>query len=199
MLGVLITSLAAYALAKQRFWGRDVFFVVMLASLAIPDYVTLIPSFIIAKALSLLNTHWSVILPYSASVLATFLLRQYIRQIPDEILDAARIDGCSEFQIYRRIVLPVIKPGLGAATLLIFLHAWNAYLYPLVMLRTQDKFTIPLGIAFIHGQLDIHHGSGPSPWATIMVGGVLSMLPLVVCLIAMQKQFISGLTAGAMK
>jgi ABC-type glycerol-3-phosphate transport system permease component len=197
-LGLLVTSLAAFALAKHRFRGRDAIFLVLLASLAIPDYVTLIPSFVIIQSLGLLNTFWSVILPLSAHVLTLFLLRQYIRQVPDEILDAARIDGCSEFRIYWNVVMPLIKPGLGAGALLLFLHSWNAYLFPLVMLRGQDMYTMPLGLAFLHSQLDIQV-MGASPWAGITAGAVMSVVPAVLCLVLMQRQFIAGLTSGAVK
>ena len=197
-LGLLICSMAAYAFARYRFRGRTVIFAVILASLALPEYVTVLPSFVIMRQLGLLNTFLAVILPLAAHALPVFLLRQYISQLPEEMFDASRVDGASAWRTYAGLTLPLIRPGLAASGLIIFLASWNSYLLPLVMLRDPGLFTMPIGLAFIHSQLA---AGAPAydPWAALTAGTVISALPLVLCLLVMQRQFISGLTQGAVR
>ncbi|GIW08496.1 MAG: sugar ABC transporter permease [Dehalococcoidia bacterium] len=199
LIGLPVTSMAAFAFARYHFRGRDVLFGLLLASLAIPDYVTLIPSFVVARLLGLVNTPFAVIIPLAAAVLPLFLLRQYLKQLPEELFDAARIDGAGEFRLYWQIALPLIRPGLGAAGLLMFLTAWNAYLLPLVMVRTRDNLPISLGLQYFYSSVAAASGTDRSVWGPITVGATLSVVPLIVCLILMQRQFIAGLTSGAVK
>jgi ABC-type glycerol-3-phosphate transport system permease component len=198
VLGLLVSSLAAYSFARHEFPGKRVLFAVVLASLALPEYVTVLPQFTIMRELGLLNTFAAVILPLSAHALTLFLLRQYFQQLPDELFDAARLDGAGEARVFRSVALPLVRPGLGAAGLMVFLSSWNSYLLPLIMLRDPGKFTMPIGLAQLHAQLALGT-SAVSPWATITAGTVLSVLPLVLCLLVMQRQFISGITQGAVK
>ncbi len=198
IIGLAVASLAAFGFARYRFRGRTVLFAVVLLSLAIPEYASVLPQFLIMRQFGLLNTYAAVILPMAANALALFLLRQYFSQLPEDLFDAARLDGASEFRTFITIGLPLVAPGLGAAGLILFLSAWNAYLLPLVMLNRTEEFTIPVGIAFLHSQLNVGYIEH-SPWGPVIAGTVLSILPLIVCLMLMQRFFISGLTAGAVK
>ena len=197
-LGLAVATLGAFGFARYRFRGQTVLFAIILASLAIPEYATVLPQFVIMRQAGLLNTWAAVILPLAANALVLFLLRQYFTQLPEELFDAARLDGAGELRLFLSVGMPLIRPGLGAAGLLIFLSSWNAYLLPLVMLTNSEQFTMPIGLAFLHSQLAVGFAT-TDPWALITAGTVLSVLPLIICLLFMQRQFISGLTAGAVK
>lgn len=198
LIGLSVAALGGFAFARYRFRGRQLLFGMVLASLAIPEYATVIPQFAIMRELGLLNTWAAVILPLSANALVLFLLRQYFSQLPQELFDAARLDGSSEWRVFKSVALPLVRPGLGAAGLLLFLSSWNAYLLPLVMLTDSSQFTIPIGLSFVHSQLDFGV-SDQSPWSLITAGTMLATLPLIFALLMMQRQFIGGLTAGAVK
>jgi ABC-type glycerol-3-phosphate transport system permease component len=197
-LGLMVASLAAFGFARYRFRGRTVLFALVLGSLAIPEYASVLPQFLIMRSFGLLNTYAAVILPMAANALALFLLRQYFTQLPEELFDAARLDGAGEFRAFVSIGLPLVAPGLGAAGLILFLSAWNAYLLPLVMLNRSEEFTIPVGLAFLHSQLNVGYIEH-SPWGPVIAGTVLSILPIIICLMLTQRFFIRGLTAGAVK
>lgn len=197
-LGLVVASLAAFGFARYRFRGRTVLFAIVLVSLAIPEYASVLPQFLIMRQFGLLNTYAAVVLPMAANALALFLLRQYFSQLPEDLFDAARLDGASEFRAFLTIGVPLVAPGLGAAGLILFLSAWNAYLLPLVMLNRSEEFTIPVGLAFLHSQLNVGYMEH-SPWGPVIAGTVLSILPIIVCLLLMQQFFIRGLTAGAVK
>jgi len=196
--GLAVASLAAFAFARYRFAGRTVLFALVLVSLAIPEYASVLPQFLIMRQFGLLNSYAAVILPMAANALALFLLRQYFSQLPEELFDAARLDGAGEFRTFLTIGVPLVAPGLGAAGLILFLSAWNAYLLPLVMLNQTQEFTIPVGLAFLHSQLNVGYMEH-SPWGPVIAGTVLSILPIILCLIFMQRLFIRGLTSGAVK
>lgn len=198
LFGLVLASLAAFGFARYRFKGQTLLFAMVLASLAIPEYATVIPQFAIMRQFGLLNTWAAVVLPLATSALALFLIRQYFSQLPEELFDAARLDGASELRLFWTVGLPLVRPGLGAAGLLLFLSSWNAYLLPLVMLTDSSQFTMPIGLAFLHSQLNFGFIE-ESPWGLITAGTVICTLPLIVCLIFMQRQFIGGLTAGAVK
>jgi ABC-type glycerol-3-phosphate transport system permease component len=198
LVGLAVAALAAYSFARYRFVGRTVLFALVLGSLAIPEYATVLPQFLIMRQFGLLNTYAAVILPMAANGLALFLLRQYFSQLPEELFDAARLDGAGEFRTFITIAVPLVAPGLGAAGLILFLSAWNAYLLPLVMLNQTQEFTIPVGLAFLHSQLNVGYMEH-SPWGPVIAGTVLSILPIIICLMFMQRLFIRGLTSGAVK
>ncbi|MCL5074611.1 MAG: carbohydrate ABC transporter permease [Chloroflexi bacterium] len=193
LLGIFFSSLAGYAFSKYRFAGRDFLFWVVLSSVSIPQLVTIIPMFALMARIGWLNTFQALIIPGAANAFGIFLMRQYIDSVPDELLDASRIDGCSEFQIYWQVILPVVRPALGALAIFLWLTSWNSYLWPLVMLHTSDMYTMPLGLATLYA----------NPWnieyGPLMAGSILSILPIMIIFIAMQKQFIVGLTQGAVK
>ena len=197
-LGLLVCSLAAFGFARYDFAGKKVLFGLVIATLAVPNYVTLIPVFLIERQVHMLDTYPAAILPLAASALALFLLRQFFARLPQEIFDAVRVDGASEWTAYWRVALPLARPGLATAGLLLFLDSWNAYLLPLIVLRSPGKFNLAVGISETFGQLS-QGEPAISPWAIISVAAVVSIVPLAVCLAFMQRHFIAGLTSGAVR
>lgn len=192
ILVLFFSSLGGFGFAKYEFRGKNILFMVALGSMTIPLWGIVIPLFVWFSGLGLIDTYWALILPGSANAFGMFLMRQYIQGIPSEMLDSARIDGCSEFRIYYRIVLPVIKPALGALAIYAFLFSWNNFLLPLVLIRSPEMFTIPVGLAAFVGQKDPKYGM-------LMAGGIISFLPVLIIFLTMQKQLVAGLTLGSVK
>jgi len=192
ILVLFFSSLGGFGFAKYEFRGKNILFLVALSSMTVPLWGIVIPLFVWFSRLGLIDTYWALILPGSASAFGIFLMRQYIQGIPSEMLDSARIDGCSEFQIYYRIVLPVIKPALGALAIYAFLLSWNNFFLPLIFVRSPEMFTLPVGLAAFVGQKDPKFGM-------LMAGGILSFLPVLIIFLTMQKQLVAGLTLGAVK
>jgi multiple sugar transport system permease protein len=194
VIGELFTaSLAAYAFARMRFKGRDFLFLIYVSTLIIPYQMLLVPRFILYRELHIFDTLWALILPGIFTVFGTFLLRQFFLTIPEDLSDAARLDGASEFQIYRQIVLPLSKPALSSLAILAFVWSWNDYETPLVMLTTESRFTIPLGLTRY-----MDEGGGFSP-SLIMAGAVSSVIPVLVIFLLLQRQFIAALARSGMK
>ncbi len=191
-LSLLFSSLAGFAFAKYAFRGKRLLFAVVLASVSIPQFVTIIPVYGLMVRLGLVNTYWGLILPFSVNALVIFLMRQYILGIPSELLDAARIDGSSEFGLFHRVIVPVIRPAMGAAGIFVFLTTWNQYLWPLIMVQSNDMMVAPVGLATLSTLYTIEYGQ-------IMAGATLSTLPILVLFVVMQEQFVAGLTSGALK
>lgn len=192
-LSVFFCSLAGFAFAKFSFPARHVLFFLLLATLMVPLEVSIVPSFVIINALHWINTYWAVIIPGCANALGIFFMRQYIITIPDELIDAAKIDGCSDFGIYFRIILPVIKPALAALAIIMFVPKWNEFVWPLVVLRTDDMFTAVLGVNLIPAQ-QFH-----TPWGAVLAGCTIIIIPPMILFLLFQKHFISGITLGAVK
>jgi ABC-type glycerol-3-phosphate transport system permease component len=192
LLGLFFCSLGGYAFAKFDFPGKTVLFWIVLASVSIPPFTTVIPLFGWLARLGLLDTYLVLILPFAANAFGIFLMRQYIVGIPDELLDAGRVDGCGEFRLYASIVLPLLRPALGTVGVLIFIASWNSYIWPLVMMRTDEMFTLPVGVAALKGDQLPEYGM-------LMAASVISSLPIIVAFLIMQRQFIAGLTQGAVK
>jgi len=191
-LGVFFCSLGGFGFAKYEFRFKKVLFMVLLGSIMIPIYTVIIPLFITFVQYGLINTYWSLILPNSANPFGIFLMRQYIRAIPSELIDAARIDGCSEFGIYYKIILPVTKPGLAAVAIFLFLFSWNNLLFPLIFMKSSDMFTLPVGMSSFFSQQHIRYD-----W--VITSCFLTILPVAIVFAFMQRYFIAGLTAGAIK
>jgi ABC-type glycerol-3-phosphate transport system permease component len=189
---LFLSSLAGFAFAKYEFRGKAVLFAIVLASVSIPQFVTIIPVYGLMVQLGLVNTYWGLILPFSVNALVIFLMRQYILGIPSDLLDAARIDGSSEFGIFTRVIVPVIRPAIGAAGIFIFLTTWNQYLWPLIMMQSNDMMVAPVGLATLSTLYVIEYGQ-------IMAGATLSTLPILALFFLMQEQFVAGLTSGALK
>ena len=192
LLALFFCSLGGFAFAKYQFRGKTILFGIVLASMMVPFQVLLVPLFGLMYDIGWLNSYNAIIFPFSVGAFGVFLMRQFIVTIPSELLDAARIDGCSEFGIYYRIVLPIIKPALGALTIYTFLSSWNGYLWPLIVLRDDVKYTLPLGLASLVGIYRQEYGM-------LMAGTLLSLLPIVVLFLAMQREFVQGITLGSVK
>ncbi|MGI8485724.1 MAG: carbohydrate ABC transporter permease [Thermomicrobiales bacterium] len=190
---VSTASLAAYAFARMEFRGRNAIFVVYLATMIIPSQMLLVPRFILYRQLHIYDTLWALILPGIFTVFGTFLLRQFFISIPKDLTDAAKLDGASEFQCYRQIVMPLAKPAIASLIILAFVWSWNDYETPLVMLTTESRFTIPLGLTRY-----MDEGGGFSP-SLIMAGAVSSILPVLLVFLVLQKQFIAALARSGMK
>lgn len=192
LLSLLLNSMAGYAFAKLRFPGRDRLFAFLLGAMIIPAQVSMLPLFLLMKYLGLVNTWWGVILPSMATILGIFLVRQYALSIPGELLDAARIDGASEFRIYRTIVLPLLRPVLVTLAVFTFLSAWNDFMWPLIILSDDSRYTLPVALANLSGEhiLDTE---------LMMAGAVLTVLPVIVMFLVLQRQYIAGITMGGVK
>ncbi len=194
VLGVLTFSmLAAYAFAVYSFPAKEVIFTLFLAGLTIPLGVLVIPLFYEMLALELLDTHWAIILPQIAIVVpfGILLLRSFIQEIPREILDAARVDGCNSWQVLMRIILPLSRPALLSLLIFDFMWSWNEFLLPVVLLQTAEARTLPLGLNFFHGRFS-------TDYPLLMAGATISFLPIVVVYLLFQRHFIKGITAGAL-
>lgn len=192
LLTLFFCSLGGYAFAKYNFRGQKILFGILLASMMVPFQVLLVPLFGLMYDIGWLNSYKAIIIPFSVGAFGVFLMRQFIVSIPSELLDAARIDGCSEFGIYYRVVLPIIKPALGALTIYSFLGSWNGYLWPLIILRDEAKYTLPIGLANLVGIYRQDYGM-------LMAGTLLSLMPIVILFLAMQREFVQGITLGSVK
>jgi multiple sugar transport system permease protein len=193
---LFFTSLAGFGFAKYRFRGNKVLFLLMLGSTMIPFQLILIPLFIMMSQLKWTNTYMSLIVPFMAPAVGIFLMRQFIMSIPNELIEAARIDGASEFGIYLRVMLPLVRPALAAQAVLTFLGSWNSYLWPAAVLRRADSLTLPVGMANMLG--GVTAGSEP-PIGALMAGATLVTIPVVLVFVSVQKQYIAGLTAASVK
>lgn len=191
---VLFTdALAAYAFARFQFRGKTPLFWLMIGTMLLPVYATLIPSFWLFSKLKLVNTYTALILPGVVDAYGIFLLKQYMETIPNEIIDAAKVDGAGAFRRFWQIVLPLSRPALGTLAVFRFLFVWNDYLWPLVIIRKEEMYTLTLGIA------NMQMRQGMVVWGSQMAASVLATLPVILLVIVMQRQFLRGLTAGAFK
>ncbi|KQW80033.1 sugar ABC transporter permease [Devosia sp. Root413D1] len=190
LLQLITCSMAAYAFACLRFRGREVLFLIYLAALMVPSQVTLIPNFILIKSLGWIDTYQGLILPYAFSSFGTFLLRQYLKSIPAELLEAARIDGASHAQIYLTIVLPLAKPALGALAIFTFVAQWNNFLWPLITTTKPDMQVAIVALATLQGQYN-------TDWPLLMTGSVIAIVPVLLVFVFGNRAFIAGLTTGA--
>jgi ABC-type glycerol-3-phosphate transport system permease component len=192
-LAVFFSALGGFGFAKYEFPLRGVLFKVLIGTLVVPGQLVLIPLFIMMSKIGWLDSYAALIVPGMAPAFGIFLMRQYmVNSLPGEILDSGRIDGCSEFGLFFRLVVPLIRPPMGALTIFTFLGSWNSFLWPLIVLRSADKFTLPIGLQNLLGLYDQQYGM-------IMAGAFLVALPMILLFIVMQRQFIAGLTVGSIK
>lgn len=189
---LFFASLAGFALAKYDFKGKKLIMVLMLATMMIPGQVVMAPLYELIYRMGLVDRYMGLIVPGAVSVFGIFLFRQSILQVPDELLHAARIDGCSEFRIYWDVVMPVSRPMIGAFCLISFMGAWNSFLWPQIILHQSDRFTLPIALNQLVGLYQQQYG-------TLMAGTFLSVLPVIILFLVLQKEFVAGLTAGAVK
>lgn len=192
MVQLFFSSLGGFALAKYEFPGKRPIMVLMLATMMIPGQVLMAPLYELIYRLGLVDSYLGLIVPGAVSVFGMFLFRQSMMQIPDELLHAARIDGCSEFRIYWEIALPVSRPMIGAFSLIAFMGSWNSFLWPQIILHNEQRFTLPIALNQMVGLYSQQYG-------TLMAGTLLSVLPVMLLFLLLQKEFISGLTVGAVK
>lgn len=193
VLSVLLTSMAGYAFARFHFFGKRALFTIVIATLTIPFFVVIIPQFIlVARDLGLSNTWVAIIVPPLFNSVGVFFMRQNFLTLPQEMLDAARVDGAGEFQIFFRIALPLMKPALAALAIILFLFSWNSFLWPLLVLSKPEAQTAPVALGALVGLNRVF-------WNAIMVAAVLMTLPMLVLFLSLQRYFIAGITAGAVK
>jgi multiple sugar transport system permease protein len=192
-LGSLLFNVAAgYAFAKFRFAGRDRIFKLLLGALVIPPQVAMVPLFLLLRQLGLVNTYGAIIVPALASIFGIFVVRQYALSIPDDVLEAARIDGASEFRIFRSIIVPLLRPVIVTLAVFTELGAWNDFMWPLIVLNDMDLYTLPVALA----SLSREHVQDNE---LMMAGAVLTTLPVLLVFLAMQRYYIRGLTLGSVK
>ncbi|MDQ3478033.1 MAG: carbohydrate ABC transporter permease [Pseudomonadota bacterium] len=192
LLSLMFNATAGYAFAKLRFKGRDRIFQLLLAALVIPAQVTMLPLFLMLKEIGLINTFAGVLIPVATSIFGIFLVRQYALSIPDELLEAARIDGASEGRIFLQIVVPVLTPILVTLALFTFLGTWSDFMWPLIILTDQEKYTLPVAIA----ALSREHVQDNE---MMMAGAVLTVLPVLLLFLVLQRYYMQGLLAGSVK
>jgi multiple sugar transport system permease protein len=192
VLSLLVNTMAGYAFAKLRFAGRERIFQVLLAALVIPAQVAMLPLFLMMKGLGLANNFGGVIVPALATVFGIFLVRQYARSIPDELLEAARIDGASELRIFFQIVLPMLKPVLVTLAIFTFMASWNDFMWPLIVLTDQSQYTLPVALA----SLSREHIQDVE---MMMAGAVITVLPVLLLFLLLQRYYIQGLLLGSVK
>lgn len=191
-LGVALNGLAGFAFAKYSFPGRTVLFYIVLTTMMVPFQITMIPTYVTIAKLGLINNYWGVILPGTASAFGIFLIRQFMQSIPDELLDAARIDGASEVNIFLRIVVPLSAPALAVLAIFTFLWRWNDYLLPLLVMNRQQMFTLPIGITNFIGEYR-------AEWSLVMAVSLISILPTVGLFLFFQRYFVRGIAMTGMK
>lgn len=190
---LLFCSMVGYALAKLEFRGKRVLFAAVMTTLMVPGVVTFVPLFVVVAKLHLINTYAGLILPFLTSPLGVFLMRQFMRSIPDELIEAARIDGAGEFRIFARIVLPLSGPPLATLGILTFLASWNNFLWPLVVAQNQDRYTLPVALSLYST------GEQATRYGLLLAGSVMVITPILAAFIALQRWFVQGITTTGLK
>ena len=191
-LSVTVNLLAGYAFAKLRFPGRTALFLVVLSTLMVPAQAIMIPQFQTVSSFGLVGTFWAVIIPSASTAFGIFLARQFFLSIPDELLDAAKVDGAGPVKIFLRIVLPLCKPLVAVMVLLAFMTQWNDFLWPLITLRDAQLYTLPVSMRFLQGQYDANYGG-------LMAMALMTCLPLVIMFLLLQRYFVQGLARTGIK
>jgi len=192
LISTLINSMAGFAFAKYQFPGRNKLFRFLLSGMIVPAQVTMLPLFLMLKTMGLVNTYVGVILPGLASIFGIFLIRQFAGSIPDSLIEAARIDGASEFRVYRSVVLPLCRPILYTLALFTFMGTWNDFMWPLIIMTDNANYTLPVAIANLKGEhlLDLE---------LMMAGSVITVLPVLILFLAFQRHYIRGIMVGGVK
>lgn len=190
---ILTASLGAYAFARLRFPGRDRLFLLYLATMLIPGQITFIPSYVLMSLFGWVDHYLGLIVPGMFNVFITFLFRQFFLSIPMELEDAAKIDGAGYFRIYATIVLPLSKPALATATIFVFIGSWGSFLWPLLLIRTRELRTVPLGLAAM--QLEQGHTNIPQ----LMAGSTMAIVPIIIVFLLLQRYYVEGVTLTGLK
>lgn len=192
ILALFFCSLAAFGFAKYQFPAREFLFLFLIGTLIIPFHTTMIPLYVLYRKIGWIDKFWGLIFPGMANAFGIFFMRQYLIKVPNEFLDSARIDGCSEIKIFLYIIIPIARPALTALGMIFFMSSWNNFLWPLILLKSKDMLTAVVALRGLSSGLRV-------PYDLIMAGSVLIVLPLVILFIVLQKQFIVGITSGAIK
>ncbi len=193
---ILITffaTMAGYALSKKRILGKNFLFMILVGTMTVPPPALLLPLYFIIIKLGMYDSLISLVLPFAVTVFGIFFMKQYIDDIPDELIEAARIDGAGEFRIFFQLVVPLIKPALTTLVIIEFVNNWNSFTMPLVLLQSADKYTLPLKLAMLSNE------SVAIPWSQILAANALTIVPVVVLFIVLQRYFIKGIMDGAVK
>jgi multiple sugar transport system permease protein len=185
-------SLTGFVLAKYEFPGKNVIFVFILSTLMVPTEMLVIPWFILSNNLNWVDTYWGIMFPGVITAFGTFLMKQFMEGVPSELLDAARMDGVSEFGLFWRIALPLVKPALAALCIFTFLGNWNAFLWPVIITEKMDMRTVPVGLAFFSGEAG-------SSWELIMAGASMATVPVLIVFLFLQRQIIKGIALTGLK
>ncbi len=185
-------SLTGYTLAKFQFPGKNIIFIFILSTLMIPTEMLVIPWYIMSTKLGWVNTHWGIMFPGMITAFGIFLMKQFCETIPTDLLDAARIDGMSEFGIFLRVVLPLVRPALASLAILNFIGNWNAFLWPLIVTSQPKMYTLPVGLAFFSSENLMR-------WEMIMTGATISTIPLIIVFLILQRQIIRGIMLSGLK
>jgi multiple sugar transport system permease protein len=200
LVAVLITagnlvfcSLLGYALAKLNFPGRKALFLVVLGMLMVPGMVTFVPQFVLVSNMGLANSYAGLVLPFLAGPFGVFLMRQFLLSIPDDLIEAARVDGAGEWRIFWRIVLPLCRPALATLGILTFLSSWNNFLWPLVVATTEDKYTLPVALALYSV------GQNRTDFGLLLAGAVVVVLPVLIVFLILQRHFLRGIATTGLK
>jgi ABC-type glycerol-3-phosphate transport system permease component len=192
VLGLVVCSLAGFAFAKYEFRFKSVLFSVVLVSMMIPFHIVVIPLYLEMKKFGLYDTYWGVILPFLPKAFGVFFMKQYLQKMPDEVLDAARIDGANDYFIWLNVVVPLSKPAFGVLACLFFVENWNMLIWPMIVLQSQRKQTLQIFLQSLIGVYRVDYG-------VLLAGSTLAILPIFILFLAMQKQIVHGLTAGAVR
>lgn len=189
---IIINVMAGYALSKYWFVGRDAIFYAMVGTLMIPLQAIMVPIFLLLKDLGLLNSLWGIIIPPAATPTGVFLARQYIKTIPDSLIEAGRMDGAGELKIFANVIVPLATPIIATLAIFSFMWRWNDFLWPFIVITARRKMTLQLALANFVGQFQVN-------WANLLAMTVVTMIPMIVVFVALQKYFVTGLTAGGVK
>jgi ABC-type glycerol-3-phosphate transport system permease component len=192
VLSISLNLLAGYVLAKYRFRGRQVVFLLILSTLMIPVQVVMVPQFQLVAELGWVDSYWAVIVPRAAEAFGIFLCRQFMLGIPDELIEAARVDGAGHVRIFWSIVLPLCRPLIAVLVILTFMYRWNEFAWPLIVLNDQELFTVPIGLAFLQGQY-------ATDYPALMGMALLSALPILLVFVLFQRQFVQGMARSGLR
>lgn len=191
-LTLAISSMAGYAFAKLEFKGRKILLSLFVGTMIVPMQVTMIPVFLIMSKIGTVDSLWSVVFPLSASAFGIFLMNQFITSVPNEIIEASRIDGCNEYSIYFRMILPLIKAPLVSLGILSFLGAWNDFIWALIMLNTPEKHTLQIALTYFRGEFS-------TPWNLLMAATIIAIIPVIVVFVIFQRAFVEGIGTTGIK
>ncbi len=190
---LLFCSLVGYALAKLRFPGKRALLLAVLGMLMVPGMVTFVPQFVLISNLGLADTYAGLVLPFLVGPFGVFLMRQFLQSIPDDLIEAARVDGAGEFRIFWRVVLPLCRPALATLGILTFLASWNNFLWPLVVATTEDRYTLPVALALYSV------GQNKTDFGLLLAGAVVVVLPVLVVFLLLQRHFLRGIATTGLK